>query len=634
LQDLEFRQFIERVKLRTPIEVVVGERVSALRKRGALYWACCPFHQEKTPSFAVDPRRATWRCYGACGEGGDVLSFVERFDGMSFLEALRLLARQCGEELPERSLRARAKGDEAALEARYELLRWAAETYRQAWRGPDAEEARAYMRRRGLGEPVLETFGIGWAGASGQVLVSAAQRDKKPLDWLCEAGLARRTDGGRAYDFFRGRVLIPIRDRLGRVVGFGGRLVGSTSSEASSEGVASAAPSGPKYLNTPETPLFHKGRVIFGLDLGANAIRSTHQLLVVEGYTDVMAAHQAGWKNAVAVLGTATTGDHAALVRRSGARSVVLVFDGDEAGRKASMRALAGLLELSVELRVAVLPEGRDPGDLLVDAAGAETFRSCVEGAREWFDWCLEGLRGKRGSELANAVEERFPLLARLTRPIERSARLAELARSLALPEADVRAQWAAYERAQRRAEPAEPAPPLPQPSARRSVPASAEQRSARAYALLLGALLQDNSLVPLYAHLAAGCPAELAAIFRVLLELYERDESGAPIDASAVMTALGDDPARTRVVALQTAAEEAESAAFLARDQARWIERARAEGALEALKSAALAPSGEHDDAGPAGGVDPTDALARLHRELRAGRVPTSKPASARSSP
>src|SRR6185436_16255735 len=234
-------------------------------------------------------------------------------------------------------------------------------TYRRALRGADAGAARAYLERRGLAEPVLEAFGIGWAGESGQVLVQAAQQEKKPLDWLREAGLVRSTDGGRHYDFFRGRVLIPIRARLGRVVGFGGRLLESA---AAGEADASTESRGPKYLNTPETPLFHKGRVIFGLDLAADTIRSTHQLLVVEGYTDVMAAHQAGWKNAVAVLGTATTDDHAALIRRSGARTVVLVFDGDEAGRKASLRGLVGLLKLPIELRVAVLPEGRDPGDL------------------------------------------------------------------------------------------------------------------------------------------------------------------------------------------------------------------------------------------------------------------------------
>jgi DNA primase len=620
LQDLEFRQFIERVKLRTPIETVVAERVSALRQRGALYWACCPFHQEKTPSFAVDPRRATWRCFGACGEGGDVISFVERFDGLSFLEALRLLAQQCGEPLPERSVRGAAKGAEAALEARFELLRWAADTYRKTWRGPEAEPARAYMAKRGLGDEILDAFGIGWAPENGQALLAAAQRDKRPLDWLAEAGLVRRTESGRPYDFFRGRVLIPIRDRLGRVAGFGGRLL--TGPAGAAPGEQGEEQRGPKYLNTPETPLFHKGRLIFGLDLAAGAIRTTHQLLVVEGYTDVMAAHQAGWKNAVAVLGTATTDDHAALIRRSGARSVVLVFDGDEAGRKASMRALAGLLKLPIELRVAVLPEGRDPGDLLVEPAGAATFRACIEGARDWFDWCLVGLTGKRGSELSSAVEERFGLLARLERPLERSARLAEMARFLALPEVDVRAQWASFERGQRgAARPAAPLPAAPRAEARRPARADGEYTLAKAYGLLVGALLLDNSLVPLYGPLVDGCPeGELARLFRALLELYERDDSGAPIDASALMTALGDEPARLRVVALQSEAELAESAAILARDQARWIERRRSERELESLKNA-LAETAVDDEAA---------ALGRLHRELRAGRVPTAKPASA----
>lgn len=609
MQDLEFRQFIERVKLRSPIEVVVGERISALRQRGALYWACCPFHQEKTPSFAVDPRRATWRCYGACGEGGDVLSFVERFDGLSFLDALRLLARQCGEEPPERTLRGQSKGAEAELEARFELLRWADEFYRRALAGPEGAAGRTYLERRGLTPATLAAFGIGWAGEHGHALVDAAQRDKKSLDLLAEVGLVRRSEGGRPYDFFRGRVLIPIRDRLARVVGFGGRLLASGTDPATH---------GPKYVNTQETPLFRKGSLIFGLDLAASAIRSSHQILVVEGYTDVMAAHQAGWKNAVAVLGTATTDEHAALIRRSGARSVVLVFDGDAAGRKASQRALMGLLKLPLELRVAVLPEGRDPGDLLVDPAGAELFRACVEGAREWFDWSLSALVEKHGKELADAVEEHFELLAQLERPLERSARLQSLAQFVALPEADVRAQWAVFERARRPA--ARPtAPALPQASAARTERRPEERRTVRAYALLIGALLLDNSLVPLYAHLAEGCPAgDLALYFRTLLELYERDDSGAAIDASALMTALGDHPARARVVRLESLAQAAESAAVLARDQARWLERARAEPELEALKGALGTSAGEE-----------ASALARLHQQLRAERVPTAKSAS-----
>jgi DNA primase len=230
-------------------------------------------------------------------------------------------------------------------------------------------------------------------------------------------------------------------------------------------------------------------------------VRRTGRLLVVEGYTDVMAAHQAGWKSAVAVLGTATTEDHAALIRRSGARDVVLVFDGDEAGRKAAARALLGLLRLPVQLSVAVLPEGRDPGDLLVESDGAQRFREAIEGARDWFDWSLQGLVGRRGPDLARAVEERFHLLSALERPLERSSRLAEMARFLALPEADVRAQWALFQRSQR------PAVAAPVPAVVRTSAPSAGNGRERAFESLLGALLLDNSLVPVHGHWFEHCP-------------------------------------------------------------------------------------------------------------------------------
>jgi DNA primase len=453
--------------------------------------------------------------------------------------------------------------------------------------------------------------------------VAAAQEERKSIDALVELGLVRRAESGRPYDFFRRRVLIPIRDRLGRCVGFGGRILPSPAGLAASEGAQVEA--GPKYINTSETILFHKGRLIFGLDLAADSVRRTGQILIVEGYTDVMAAHQAGWACAVAVLGTATTEDHAALIRRSGARRVTLVFDGDEAGRRASTRALAGLLRLPVELRVAVLPEGRDPGDLLVEEQGRSEFRERVESARDWFDWSLEGLTGKRGGELSAAVEERFQLLLSIDRPVEQSSRLAELARFLALPEADVRAHWQAFERGQR---PRSAAPASaggrsrPAPAAR-SAPASGTGLE-RAYGLLFGALLLDNSLVPVHAPLLEGCPeGELKTLFGTLLDLYERGEPGEPIDASSLLTALADHPARARVVELQALAEGAESPEILARDQARWIERARAARELERLKRALPGtPLGEDDAA--------REVLARIHQELRVGRVPTSSPASA----
>lgn len=611
LNDLEFRQFIERVKLRAPIEVVVGERVGDLRRKGALHWARCPFHAEKTPSFAVDPRRGTWRCFGACGEGGDVLSFVERFDGLSFLDALRLLAQQVGEAFPEPKMRARARGDEARTERRYDVLRWAAGHYRRAFQGAEGTSARSYMAHRGMGTEVVEAFGLGWAPDSGRFLVGLAETEGKPLEPLIEAGLVRRSESGRPYDFFRGRVLIPIRDRLGRTVGFGGRTL------------LTGPDAGPKYVNTPETPLFHKGRLIFGLDLAAPEVRRSGRLLIVEGYTDVMAAHQAGWTSATAVLGTATTQDHAALIRRTGARTVVLVFDGDAAGLKASERALAGLLRLPVELKVAVLPAGKDPGDMLVEESGRTEFARLVEGAVDWFDWSLTGLRGLRGAPLAQAVEQRFALLEQLENPVERASRLTEMASFLELPAEALRAQWERFARARR---PAERAPePLATPAPAKDPASSGLEKSVlRAYASLLGAFLVDNSLVSLHRQhaqplLEQAPESDLAVFLRTFLDLYDNDTTGEPIDGSATLTALVDHPRRGLVLRLEERAREAESAEVLARENAGWLERRVRERELDDIARSVD------------GDADP-ETLARLHDQLRHGRVPTPDAASATS--
>ncbi|HED64804.1 MAG TPA: DNA primase, partial [Planctomycetes bacterium] len=326
MQDLEFRQFVERLKLRAPIEEVVRERVPELKKRGALWQARCPFHDERTPSFTVDPRRGTWHCWGACSEGGDVIGFLERFEGVGFMDALRILAQSTGEQMPERLLERRRRGGESKIEERYDVLRRAERLYRKAFLAEEGAEARAYVADRGLSPETLELFGVGWAPREGSPLLAAARDAKVRPELLVETGLVKRADDGRAYDFFRGRLMIPIRDRMGRTVGFGGRVL--PADEARGDGRPQA-----KYVNTPETALFLKGRLIFGLDLAIADVRRSKHLVLVEGYTDVMALHQAGCRSAAAVLGTATTSDHAALVRRSGAKRVTLLFDGDEAGR-------------------------------------------------------------------------------------------------------------------------------------------------------------------------------------------------------------------------------------------------------------------------------------------------------------
>jgi DNA primase len=615
LQDLEFRQLVERLKLRAPIEAIVAERVEGLRKKGALHWARCPFHEERTPSFAVDPRRGTWRCFGACAEGGDVIAFLERFDGLSFMDALRLLAQITGEELPENLFRGRSRAGGEREEDHYDVLRRAKELYRRHLLGSEGEAARAYAAERGLSEATLETFGVGLAPAEGNPVLDAATRAGVDRELLIETGLVRRSEEGRSYDFFRGRLMVPIHDRLGRTVGFGARLLG-TSGPARPDDRPQ-----PKYVNTPETPLFHKGRLIYGLDLAAKAVRASRRLVLVEGYTDVMAAHQVGCANVAAVLGTATTEDHAALVRRSGAERVTLVFDGDAAGEKASERALAGLLPLGIDLRVATLPNGVDPCDLLLGEDGAARFDALLEEARDWFAWALEDLRSLQGAALGRGVDELFRIVARLSRPVERSARVKEIAEALGLPLDDVRLQWRRFEEGQRRPV-ATPRQPEPEAAPARAVDPAVEH----AFEDLLGALLLDNSLIPVHAGWIEECPeGDLRTIFRAVLDLYEDEHDEESIHTGRVLTVLGDHPARTRAALLEERARTAESPAVLARDQTGWLERRHHEGELAALRSelARTTQTFEGDDAAKA------KVLENLHEQLRRQRVPVAETSS-----
>jgi DNA primase len=524
----DFRRAIDEIKLRVPIEDVVREHVPALRKSGPLWVACCPFHDEKTPSFKVDPRRGTWHCFGSCAEGGDQISFVEKITGVGFQDALEILASRSGVELPQRSGRGRVRDDDPALDVLTKATRY----YRDVLASEEGRAARNYLTGRGLNDETALAFGLGWAPASGQALVEHSRRERLPWEFLESGGLVRKSDRGRPYDFFRGRLMIPIRDIEGRTVGFGGRRLGG-------------ADDGPKYINTPETPLFKKGKLVYALDQALAEARAERHLILVEGYTDVMAAHQVGLKRVGAVLGTSTTTDHAARIRRCGARRISLVFDGDEAGRKAGRRALAGLLPLDALIEVVTLPAGTDPCDLLLEE-GAEAFLARVDDATEWFQFLLSALDGLSGAALSEEVDGVMALLAGLPRPVHRQSLLKELADHLGLPVDSLREQWRTSVAGRRRSVPVEaPSPSEPMEPVRKSDPGL-----DRAFADAIGAVLLDNSLVPLLKPYAGHCEDEdLRRVLEIILEMYEEVDTA--IDVVAVLTALEDHPARTRVAGL-----------------------------------------------------------------------------------
>ena len=367
------REDIDRVRAATNIVDLVGA-VTTVKRVGRTYKAICPFHQEKTPSMSLDPARGLYHCFG-CGVGGDVFTFVQETQGLDFNEAVELLASRAGIHLEADPGAARRRGERERL---VEAVRLAVDVYRRRLKtAPDAGPARAYLRSRGYGAEVVDEFKIGYAPEveSRDELVRELRAAGIADRTMIDAGLARRGRGGRLYDYFRGRVLFPIFDLRGDPVGFGGRILGDGQ---------------PKYLNTPDTRIYQKSRLLYGLDRAKREIARRGYAVVVEGYTDVIAMHRAGLGVAVATCGTALGEEHFDLLRRFCDR-VVLAFDADQAGAGAAKRAdeLENPVRLDLDVRVAEMPRGLDPADL-VQEGRTEELVGAVESARPLLQFLIE----------------------------------------------------------------------------------------------------------------------------------------------------------------------------------------------------------------------------------------------------
>jgi len=343
-------QFLDELRNRLPLSGVVSRSVRLVR-RGREFTGLCPFHNEKSPSFTVNDEKGFFHCFG-CGAHGDVIGYVMRSSGLAFPEAVEQLAGEAGLAVPQQRPEDRARAEVAASLG--SVLEQAAEWYRAQLSGQVGREALAYLLRRGLTPETIERFRLGFAPNSRTALREAMQGRKIPDSLMIESGLLiKPEDGGDPYDRFRNRVMFPIADRRGRVIAFGGRAMDAN------------APA--KYLNSPETELFHKGRTLYNLSLAREAAHTAGTLLVVEGYMDVIALAQAGFGHAVAPLGTALTEEQIALLWRM-TPEPILCFDGDSAGLRAALRAVdrcLPLLEPGKSLRFALLPPGQDPDDLI-----------------------------------------------------------------------------------------------------------------------------------------------------------------------------------------------------------------------------------------------------------------------------
>ncbi|MDP1708457.1 MAG: DNA primase [Gammaproteobacteria bacterium] len=427
------QQFIDELLTRVDVVEVIDARVP-LRKAGREYTACCPFHDEKTPSFTVSPDKQFYYCFG-CGAHGTALGFLIDYEHLDFIEAVQELAARVGMEVPRTSQEAVATPAGAPL---YGVLEQAAAWYRRQLREhPEAGRAVEYLKGRGLTGTTAADYGIGFAPAGWDNLKRATGAEEGALVQL---GLLIKKDEGGTHDRFRNRIMFPIHDARGRVIGFGGRVIDAADDaqgRASVAGSRTPEATNPKYLNSPESVLFHKGRELYGLYQARKAVRALTRLLVVEGYMDVVMLAQHGIHNAVATLGTATTHEHMERLFRV-VPEVVFCFDGDRAGREAAWRALINSLPLMRDGRqigFLFLPEGEDP-DSLVQQEGSEAFLARATRPVPLSEFFYEGLMAEADISSmdgrARLVELARPLLAKLAPGAFQHmmvARLAELVR-------------------------------------------------------------------------------------------------------------------------------------------------------------------------------------------------------------
>ncbi|MEW4342542.1 DNA primase [Vibrio diabolicus] len=377
------RSFIDDLLARLDIVDIIDARVK-LKKKGKNYGACCPFHNEKTPSFSVSQEKQFYHCFG-CGAHGNTIDFLMEFDRLEFVEAIEELASYLGLDVPREqrsggngSFQSGPQASSSEKRNLYDLMGSIAQFYRNQLKQPASKVAIEYLKDRGLSGEIVQKFGIGYVADEWDLVRKNFGQNKENQDMLVTGGMLIENDKGNRYDRFRGRVMFPIRDRRGRVIGFGGRVLGDGT---------------PKYLNSPETPIFHKGKELYGLYEVLQAYREPPQILVVEGYMDVVALAQYGVDYSVASLGTSTTGDHLQVLFRQ-TSTVVCCYDGDRAGREAAWRAMENALPYLTDgrqLKFMFLPDGEDP-DSYIRQNGKQTFEQQVSNAMPLSEFMFSSL--------------------------------------------------------------------------------------------------------------------------------------------------------------------------------------------------------------------------------------------------
>ena len=427
--------FVDKVRESSDIFSVISKYV-ILKKKGNKYWGCCPFHNENTPSFSVSPEKGFFYCFG-CHVGGNIFKFISLIENISYFEAVKLQAERLGIEMP-RSKKNKSK-EQLEREQQEKLLIKINTLAKDFFHNclvmtTYGETGRKYLKSRGISNETIEDFSLGFAPDSWDALSKALVKKKgMQPDKLVEAGLsARRKNDSSIYDKFRNRVMIPIADLYGSIVAFGGRILEESKSDINNEQFKA-----PKYLNSPETLIFNKGNLLFGLNKATQEIRKLDYVIIVEGYMDVISVYSAGIKNVVASLGTAFTEEQAKLLTRY-TRKIYFCYDSDEAGQKATMRALHIILGTGAEVKVIIIPDGKDP-DEYIRKHGADAFRELITKAIPIIDYRLNYVlshNDRNSSEgRINALKQLLPILKSIRDLARQNEYVKQIARTLLINE-------------------------------------------------------------------------------------------------------------------------------------------------------------------------------------------------------
>ncbi len=407
--------FVEQLKSSIDIVKVAGEYVR-LKRVGSTgrYVGLCPFHQEKTPSFSVNQTRQFYHCFG-CGVGGDAIKFVEEIEGLSFWETIKMLAERYGIPMPKRSDYSDAESKLRG--ALMEMHAIAGQLFQENLRGPQGAEARAYLDKRGVSQEAIDTFELGYAEPSGQVLTRKLSERNFSTEQMEASGLVRkRNEGTGYYDSFRGRLMFPIHNESGKAIAFGGRAMNDEDQ--------------PKYLNSPETPIYRKTSVLYNLHRARDAVRRSGRAVLVEGYMDVIGVYAAGVKEVVASCGTALTNGQVRTLHRH-ADTVVVNFDPDTAGANATEKAIQLLLDEGLHVRVVALDGGLDP-DEYCQRNGAEAYRAKLDGAATYFHWLADRARSRFDMKTSDGKVAAFkfllPAVLKISDKLERAATASDMA--------------------------------------------------------------------------------------------------------------------------------------------------------------------------------------------------------------